>query len=335
MRFTLPLDLLPSNERERYAVLHGYFCDQRGKSWLEDEKWIVQTYWPNQAEYFVDDRIDEGLLWWDSTIAYEDIHKQIRVYPAYQISLNDSWTLYSWSKWLAKQNTIPDEIIILHVDYHNDLMSPRIAKSDDGYIDILTGTYFDIANPESVENAILSGAIGVGSFMVPLLHKINKVHLRHLCDGPLLAKKAQINSLKKEWENDTLIGLNSKRPKVTFERLDENKFSPENIHYKITNDTEEWISALPNVPILLHIDMDYFNCRYDGDSDWQHHLPRFDPAYQEIEKRIDSVCAALLKSEIKNRVVDIAIALSPGFYPAEFWKDSVARITQFFHRMKH
>lgn len=332
MKFTLPTEFLPEEEHQRYQVLQEYFCDQRGQSYYENGQWVVDLYWPSEKEYFVDPLITEGISWWNPSLALQNSYQQFREMPGYQLSLNDSWTLYSWSKWISKQirtEGFPEEIILLHVDYHNDLMSPRLGYTNNVYNDLITGNIFDIKEPESVYKAILSGAIGVGSFIVPLLHEVKKVHLRHLCDSHLTKKKGLINQLKKEWENDTLLALDQIRPKVNFVQEDyDTDPNDDLISYKITNNIQEWLDNLPNVPILLHIDMDYFNCRYDGDSDWQKNLPRHDPSPLAMEDNMKKIFNAISTKGLGGQIKDITVALSPGFYPAEFWKIGIEKISE-------
>jgi hypothetical protein len=333
MRFELPASLLPEDSDKRYELLHSYFCDQRGKSYKDGDIWIVDTYWPDSPDYYVDPSILAGIAWWDRNLLLELIHKEVRQMPGWQLSLNDSWTLYSWSNWLAKKKQPPEEIAILHVDYHNDLMSPRISKSPTSFVDILTDSEFDLMSPDSVRRSILSGAIGVGSFMMPLLHTIKKVHLSHLCDGPLTSKTAHVNALTKGWQKDSLLALGEMRPNVSFGTVDAG-INNEHISFRITDNFKYWLEGIPDVPVLLHIDMDYFNCRYDGDSDWSNHPPRHDPDYSSISKKMEKLFEALNEFSGKREIVDISVALSPGFFPVEYWEDSIAKLSTLISSMK-
>jgi len=70
--------------------------------------------------------------------------------------------------------------------------------------------------------------------------------------------------------------------------------------------------------------MDYFNDRYDGDSDWQGRTRLHDPSEPELKRRLDAVLNSL--EGLDRSVSDIAIGISPGFFPAEFWAPYVERI---------
>lgn len=333
MRFTLPLEVLSLDPEERYQQLHNYFCDQRAKSFQENGHWVVETYWPPSHDYFVDPKIKEGLLWWDKSLDITNVHQEFRHMKGFNLSLNDSWTLYSWSNWIASFSLLdqfPDEVNVLHIDYHNDLMSPRLGYDNNKYFDLLTKENFSITNPVLVKKAILSGAIGVGSFIVPFLHEVKKVHIRHLCEGNIL-KKTNCH-FKRHWERDSLLSLHTLRP--TISKLSVTNTQNSNISYLITDNLYEWLIDLPNVPTLLHIDMDYFNCRYDGDSDWDKNLPRYDPSQELILRKIETIFKTLAASNVKDNLGDIAVAISPGFFPAEFWANSVHKVSEMVQMLK-
>lgn len=331
MRFSVPHILLPENDEDRNQFLHLYFCDKRTRSWKEGDNWIIETYWPPELDYYVDPAIATGLENWNPNYRVSELHTEVFSDNDFQLSLNDSWTLYAWSKWLSNFESNPEEVIILHVDYHNDLMSPRLHCTENGYVDILTDKPVNIRDATSVKDAILSSAIGVGSFMVPFLHEIKKVHVRHLCQGHLNAKMASVNGLQREFEDDKLLAIGKKRPKVAF-LTNRGEASP--ITYLNTSNLDGWIKNLPNAPILLHIDMDYFNCRYDGDSDWQHHQPRFDPTFIEMQDQMKNVINAIKNAGLSKQVQDITIALSPAFFPSEFWAESIEIVGRLINEMK-
>ncbi len=78
--------------------------------------------------------------------------------------------------------------------------------------------------------------------------------------------------------------------------------------------------------ILLHFDMDYFNDRFDGNSNWQIELKRVHDINTESQlKQIKAVFSALQKRNLHKRIVDTCIGISPSFYPAEFWPITVSK----------
>jgi hypothetical protein len=191
-----------------------------------------------------------------------------------------------------------------------------------GWFDPITGARCDLYNPASVCSAIESGAIGMGSFLTPVLHVARHAEVRHLCQPPK-ARATTDHHIRLTTEQDTLLDPGRKRPAV---RLDPSTAEIGPGSYRITPSVEAWLDRLGDGPILLHIDMDYFNNRYDGDSDWPHRPEPFDPPLSRVCEKIDEVTNALAQHRLLDRLEDVVIAYSPGFFPAEFWREADARL---------
>lgn len=320
---------LPKDDELRDKYLQNYFPDRIVTSELVNDKWLLKIEFPDKLDYFIDNRISSGLNWWKSSLSITDIYKSYKRFDKnkYQISLSDAWTLYSWSLWLtksAKKGIYPSEIVILHVDDHNDLMSPRIFRHNNLWYDAISNDKFDLLNPESVECSINTGAISMGSFILPLLLKIPKVQIRHLCNTNYLENRPSRSSIDVEYEKDSLLKPNNCRPSIILSNISKNSHSSH--EYCLTDDINEWIDTPYDCPILLHIDFDYFNNRFNGDSDWDKYQMLNNSSFNDIINRIDKIFLGLKNSKIKKRIVDITLAISPGFFPAEFWELTTSKI---------
>lgn len=328
----LPFDALPQDKSARSQLLHEYFIGQYVSSTLIDDIWSIDLHFPEFSDYYIDPYLAEGLAWWQSGLSVSEIPFAVKKDQGFQLSLNDSWTLLAWSQWLssvyAEKNQLPSEIVILHVDDHDDLMSPRVWNEESGWNDAITSKSLNLLEPESVSNAIRSGSIGIGSFIVPLLHSIQKVQIRHLCATGYSVVRQGCYSLMPTLVPDQFLSLKSKRLAVELhacQDLDPTKNSKST--YRVTADPNEWIKDLPvNIPVLLHIDMDYFNNRFNGDSDWETHKNPHDPSREEVITLIDVMFSTLYQNGAMDKICDIEVALSPGFFPAEFWKPAIERI---------
>lgn len=328
----LPFNTLPQDNVARSQLLHEYFVGQCVSSSLIDDTWSIDLSFPDFSDYYIDPNLAEGLSWWQNGLNVSEIPFAVKNDQGIQLSLNDSWTLFAWSKWLSsvysEKGQLPSEIVILHVDDHDDLMSPRVWSQEFGWSDAITKKSLNLLQPESISDAIKSGSIGIGSFIVPLLHFIQKVQIRHLCSTDYSLVRQGYYSLKPTLVPDQLLKLNSKC--LAVELHDSKNFAlTKNFKstYKVTADPNEWLKDLPaNIPILLHIDMDYFNNRFNGDSDWETHTNRYDPSYEEIITSIDVMFSALFQNRVIGKICDIEVALSPAFFPAEFWKPAIERI---------
>jgi hypothetical protein len=327
----LPFDTLPKDTPTRLQLLQDYFTEHCVSSNLIGDLWSIDLQFPDFPEYYIDPHIMEGIAWWKSDLTISEIPFAVKTNQDFQLSLNDSWTLLAWSQWLStyvERMGFPNEIIILHVDDHDDLMSPRIWDGKFGWNDAITGENVSLLKPNSIAKAIKSGAIGIGSFIVPLLHSIQRVQIRHLCATTYSVTRKGLYSLTSNHVQDNLLNTKNKRIATKLQLCQNlSSVTTNNSTYRVTANLDEWLKDLPtDIPILLHIDMDYFNNRFNGDSDWLMHRKRYDPSYQEIALSISSMFDSLDRKKLIDKISNIAISLSPGFFPAEFWEASIAQI---------
>jgi hypothetical protein len=330
----LPAGILPECAQERRAVLDAYFDDLLASVKAVPEGWEIDLNWPSSADYYVDPCIEQGLAWWKAGTDIAEIHRQVSHTHSGQLSLIDSWTLFSWSHWLAERRLrgeATNEVVILHVDDHTDLMTPRLILHEEKWRDAISGKEFDLYKPTSVLSAILNGAIGVGSFISPLVHSVPNVYLRHLSQTAP-DEAPQDSSLVAKSLADTLLSIGALRPAVGIIReIVGTPNEPRRAaakHYRFTRQLDAWLGELPDAPVLLHVDMDYFSNRYNGDSDWKARAGRHDPKLPEIMLAIDAVFKAITESGVASRIENVTVALSPGFFPAELWASSIDRMQE-------
>lgn len=318
----VPRDRLPRSFVERHAALRDYFCDKDADAAEVDGGWALSLGWPGGVERHVDPRLDEGLSWWGDGVRRETMALARRREGRVLRTLYDSWTLQSWSEWLARQGSAPSPLTILHVDDHLDLGSPRLFSEAGEWTDAISGRGVSLTDPASVQAAIESGAIGMGSFLTPFVHMLPHCDVRHLCQPPK-ARAAADYDLVLTTTPDTLIAPGQARPAVN---LVSRAGAPGPGRLRITPDLDDWLADLQPGPVLLHIDMDYFNNRYDGDSDWEDHQEPLDPDSDAVCDTIDRMTHALVARGLVGRLEDVVVAFSPGFFPAELWARADARL---------
>ena len=168
----IPFDRLPDDARERDEILQDYVAERVPAAARSGDFWEVQLLTPPSADYYIDPRLREGLSWWSrftTPTPVRDIPFAVWRRSNIQVSLSDAWTIASWSRVLAAQDDANRSapLIVLHVDDHNDLMSPRLAARNGTLVDLVTGKLVDLYRPSTVTAALNSGAIGMGSFIVP------------------------------------------------------------------------------------------------------------------------------------------------------------------------
>jgi len=330
-KLVLPAGRLPDCPRERRARLDAYFDDVLASVRLVAEGWEIDLNWPSTLDYYVDPDVRQGLEWWRAGTTVSDIPFQLSDTARGQLALNDAWTLYAWSKWLAERRrsgTAIHQVVVLHIDDHDDLMTPRLIFRDNNWWDAISGERFDLFDPETVRSAILTGAIGVGSFMSPFIHTLQRVHLRHLCQTTG-DNDGKDDGLVTKHLPDTILAVDAYRPAIAVAA----PLRPSAGSYRITRHLDTWLDALPDAPVLLHVDMDYFNNRYNRDSDWMAREGRHDPTLPDIIQTMDAVFDAINESGIAARIENVTVALSPGFFPAVLWAASIGRMQAHLARL--
>lgn len=320
--FRIPRDRLPSDRGERDALLQDYLAEWVPSTRLEGGDWLLSARPPPEASYFVDPRIKEGLDWWRRTFGptpLRDVLLTHKTRTRVGLSLSDAWTLHTFSRALTDVSR-DRPVVVLHVDDHEDLQAPRLVLSPDDEpsrhpIDVFTGCEVDEGSPQQVAQAIRSGAIGWGSFLTPLVYARN-VEVRHLKPGPFRGREAGRYVLQCTRDPDPLAGPNVMRPRCAVGPPDSAG------RYLLAEELEPWLDRLSeDAVLLLHIDADAFNDRYDGDSDWQEHTRRHDPPADRVAASVQELVDAV--SDLLPDVAASHIALSPGFFPAELWQPTV------------
>lgn len=313
--------LLPEHPHARHGRLRAYFCDKDATATRADGQWHLDLAWPDDPERHVDGQIRQHLAPWEG-IGLAGMSTARRRTGRVLTSLYDTWSLLTWSEWVAR--TCPSReqrITILHLDDHQDLMSPRLVIDGDRLTDMITGEGFDVRDPLSVRAACDSGAVGMGSFLTPFLLAFPNSDVRQLGQPPKLSQ-TEDRSFAASVCIDDLLRPGAERPAIALSRAEGTGPG----RYRATNDLGDWLADIGDGPVLLHVDMDYFNNRYDGDGDWIDKMRKLDPPIATVLKHIDEVTSAIRDAGLVGRIEDAAVAFSPGFFPAEMWAPAEAHL---------
>jgi len=315
----IPYDRLPQAEEERQFFIESYFSEHLPSVVKDEESWILRLERPQSCYgcYNYDPGLNKGLDWWKKNTLVNDIPAERRFLRNGIFAIEDQWIPLAWSRYFQRFHKIPEEIIVLHIDDHQDMMSPRVGRRADGELfDYITGDRLSLLEPSTVQSAILSGAIGKGSILTPLIWSTKKIHIRHLS---FRNNPCPFYRLKKTVCQDKLFD-DDNRISVQIEPIIQKDLFSES-SYLVTSDVREWLVNLPEkIPILLHFDMDYFNNRYDGDSDWENGSNRKHETTTDIQViLIEKIIAVLKNKHLVSRIQDVSIGISAGFYPSEFW----------------
>ena len=318
-------------KEERQAKVENYFTDHVAEEvGANSDFYSFRIFFPGNEVpgYHIDSQIKEGFSVLGKPLSmvgvpfhYEENSSDLA------ISCNDNWTLYSWSQLVRSGRLDPKrKIVILHLDDHRDDMPPRLLKRDEGLLDPFSGYLFDLRDPESVKACIETAAIGIGSFIGPFVFSCNQVEVRHLCarENPFIPhdtwKSIEEGTILDEWRVDAV------RLKVNLMPCSDT--SPR--RYLLTNDLNILLGGInPDAQIILHMDMDYFNDRFDGDSMWEERKRQHNPSKEEVMASIHNFFYQMKERGILPRVIHNHVGLCPGFYPYEFWEESLSIISSY------
>jgi len=324
--FLVPHECLPSDEGLRSGILRQLFPQHSSSSEAHPKGWLIDLCWPRSLDAYVDPRLKEGLRWWSPDFTAECIPTAVRSEGQWQLSMSDAWSLYAWSGWLTaftRGQVLPQQVNLLHVDEHDDLMSPHLYVEPSGWWDAFTGRKVDLLDPATVRSAIESGAIGMENYIPPLVHLIPRLHIRHLRATVNRSTPTRRRLLKSTLLKDD--ALNRSRPAVRL--ADDTPDAVMSSHdYVSTPSLEDWLADLPDGPVLLHVDLDYCNNRYNNNVNWKADSWEHDPDLGAALASIDRLFEALSSHGLMDRIVNVSAALSPGFFPAEYWSAAVDRL---------
>jgi hypothetical protein len=235
------------------------------------------------------------------------------------ICLNDCWTLLGWVNHIlnfSKEYPDFEDIYIIHFDSHHDLRSPLIGLNSKGnMINLVTSHKFNPFSFWDIFTSILSGCIGIGSFIVPLTFFFKKVHILHVNQ---FNKETIIkNPFYYQFKTDSFFEKGIQRLTLTS---DLEKAPDYTCLYYSSNCLDNLINYIPSqANVYLHIDMDFFNNKFDGSGE-KNRNPNYDISYSEQINMINQLKKSLNITKIIQNTKHTSIALSPGFYPSIYWE---------------
>lgn len=314
MQITLPRSMLPENKLLRRQILDNYFKNLIPFEQIINNQWQINTFIPADFSYYVDPMLEKSLQTWNEIIPIESLGIYWRIYKNAMLSFYDSWSLLYWSfavQWLRTNNLMPEQIVLLHVDDHMDQGSPCLVVNDHQFNSIYCGQQIDFSVPGSIAHAIAQNSIDIGSFITPFLHSIESVKILHLRYAH--SKQPKEHYLACSFAEDTLLAVGKQRPAI-IPQTSESKHS-----YTIASTPSLLLEkANEGSPIFLHIDCDAFNNRYNGDSNWHPLRASIDLSLERIKEKIHQLLYLVGQLGVP---VFMNVALSPGFFPSEYWQE--------------
>jgi hypothetical protein len=232
-------------------------------------------------------------------------------------SASHSWALWAWSHWLRSKHLA--QPLIVHLDAHDDLGTPclRSLSCKGRYATLACGHIVDVRQPGTIARGIEERAIGIGSFIVPLLHALEGFNLLHIhrhaaSDDGRSATRFHLSGI-----------VLDDRSRPMF-RIANDKVGTAPGLYVTTDDLSVLGALRWEGPVLFDVDMDYFCDRFDNKL-----RSAADDAstLDQVCARIDEVGEWLRRvPELMSHIEVVTLALSPGFFPSDYWSESIARL---------
>lgn len=300
--------LLPINDEDAFEFLIEYFNGFHVDCEIEHSYWNVSL---KQEDFTYCENMTKGFETLNITATQCNdycIEDSINC-----LCLSEAWIPYAWSQFLTKKRT-PDRLTVIHIDDHSDLMSPFIAQKDNRYFDMFTKENVCFRTPQMIKKAIKSGAIYIGAMLTPIVLSIPTTRVLHLKQNV----STSFSVMKYSPYADNLLINGGQRMAISF-REAHNTQEP-SLYFRTSDPTLLPQYILPDSAVLLHIDMDYFNNRYNGSTSWRTECLGLDLPFFKQTALMDSICRVIGDINMKVPISCTYIGISPSFYPSEFWK---------------
>jgi hypothetical protein len=237
----------------------------------------------------------------------------------YVFSLAHCWALWGWSRALPDLATEP--ITVIHLDAHADLQTPALVCTEDPTrFSAPAGPWvLDLGDPVSIEDMIERGFVGIGGFLAPLLYanrECDLIHVEPQVGAPEGARLAFLNPC--QVPHRTLAGVHN-RPTARCQ-------GSSGQVYLCTDNLTDLERLDLRRTVLLDIDMDYFCNRFEETTNGSSSLAGEDDCWPRIEDSIGRLGDILTAVSWRHQVRAVSVALSPGFFPSEYWEASVAKL---------
>lgn len=311
---------LPLSSDEATEYIYDYFNEFELECQEFDERFQIDLK-ANQYTYC--EEITKGLEFLN--ITEDDVKDFCIVTENAALCLSENWLPFAYAKFIENATGEASEFTILHIDDHRDLMQPYLSCQDGQYIDMISGEIIELSKSLSVKKAVESGAITIGSMLTVIVHLMRKVDIFHIKENA----NYKFCRLSKICVPDNLLDDSYNRIAVL---TDESKCGIGN--YCLTS---EWNNVISNLdrgkPCILHIDMDYFNNRYNASTSWMENSSRHDPTFAEQIEMMNQLFDGIEKVMELVEIRYVLIGISPSFYPAEYWADGLQYLVKGLHKI--
>jgi len=306
----IPLDpsFLPKHGREATEnELRRIVCSVKFE--LMEQANAVRLLGPEMSYHHVDPYLSEALRKFGQSMTVADVPSFISSTRHFDLCFEDSWTGYFIAKRFRERSR-RDDLVLIHLDDHADMMPTLLCRSRETLIDPTTGVTFDPTSSSDWEAAIRSGAVNIGNFITPFYYSGVNTHVRHINNS------TEIDELCPVWRESRGYPLIPNKQFAAVAKS--NTCRRESVGtYLAGSQPDTVLDGTPEAWTIIHIDLDYFINDFNGGSRGESYVP--DPALRTTAQlKINQFFHSLAKL---NPTVDRwLIATSPGFCSACHWE---------------
>lgn len=299
---------LPTKKNEELEFIYDYFEAFEIESIEMDEYYKIKT---SAKQYTYCEDIAEGLKYLG--ISINDVANYCCISKNMALCLSENWLTYALVNLIEKNELNDKSITIIHIDDHKDMMSPFIGYKEGIYYNLITKEDINFRDSNSIRKAIKSGAITIGSILTVFAYMIEEIDIIHI--------KKNLEYEEYGFTKDTFIDsiIHEKCERICIKK-DRAAFN----RYYAISDWKKIIKKIkPESTCILHIDMDYFNNRYNASTDWMNNNDRHDPSINEQKKEMDYLIEGIKKINEVTPIKYLLLGISPSFYPVEYWEEGI------------
>jgi hypothetical protein len=296
----IPLDASEQTEAELKQIVCGVNFE------LNEHERYVRLLGPDMSYQLVDPYLPGYLA--RIGLARRDVHSYKWITERVDFCFEDSWTGYFIANRLSRH--YQDDLTIIHLDDHSDMMPTLLSLSGDVLTDPTTGAVFDPGCSGNWASAILSGAITIGNYMTPLYYSSSRIHVRHIrssfqrCESRCIERQPLCYDLIPNRLFAAITKADSIGPGTVG-----SYFAAQNPERVLDESSCGWT--------IIHIDLDYFVNDLDGCTRAVGYIPN--PGLRiRAAKKLERFFEAL--TNVGPKVDRWIIATSPGFCSAYHWE---------------
>lgn len=302
---------LPRNGESAINLIYDYFNGFEIEC-IEHNKYYELKLTANQYTYCED--ISIGLEFLD--ISLSEVCDYCIINDNFALCLSENWLPYAYIKMVSRDNKQKEDFTIIHIDDHKDLMEPFICREQNTFYDMISGKEFNFESVSSIRDAVKSGSITIGSMLSVIAYSMTQIDILHIKKHV----ETKEYGISKEFISDSMINTHCQR--IALAIHSDKKLN--NRYFVTSNWKDIRNKVILGKQCILHIDMDYFNNRYNASTDWYKNKSRNDPDLNEQKATIDIMIENIKAIHKVAPIKYVLIGISPSFYPVEFWKDCLS-----------